>query len=74
MTNTVFPTFQTQYPILDFSSASRSGTLGFAKHRDFPVYRCRFSTSIFYKVTKKRATATFIKHIGTGTLERSVFS
>jgi hypothetical protein len=32
MTNTVFfPTFQTQN-ILDFSSASLSGTLGFAKH------------------------------------------
>jgi hypothetical protein len=30
-TNTVYPTFQTQY-ILDFSSASGSGTLGFAKH------------------------------------------
>jgi hypothetical protein len=31
MTNTGFPTFQTQY-ILDFSSASRRGKLGFAKH------------------------------------------
>jgi hypothetical protein len=30
MTNTIFSTFQTQY-ILDFSSASRRGTLGFAK-------------------------------------------
>jgi hypothetical protein len=31
MTNTVFPMFKTQC-ILDFSSASRGGTLGFAKH------------------------------------------
>jgi hypothetical protein len=31
MTNTVFPTFQTQY-ILDFSSASCSGTRGIAKN------------------------------------------
>jgi hypothetical protein len=31
MTNTVSAMFQTQY-ILDFSSASHSGTLGFAKH------------------------------------------
>jgi hypothetical protein len=39
MTNAVFPTVQTQY-ILDFSSASCSGTLGFAEHRtayDFGV-------------------------------------
>jgi hypothetical protein len=33
MTNIVLPTLQTQY-ILDFSSASRSRTLGFAKHWD----------------------------------------
>jgi hypothetical protein len=33
MTNTVFPTFQTQC-ILDFSSASRSGTLGFAQQNE----------------------------------------
>jgi hypothetical protein len=38
MTNTVFPTIQTQN-ILNFSSASRSGTLEFAKHCDFPVYK-----------------------------------
>jgi hypothetical protein len=34
MTNTVFSTFQTQY-ILDFSTASRTGTLGFAKALSF---------------------------------------
>jgi hypothetical protein len=31
ITNTIFPTFQTQY-MLDFTSARRSETLGFAKH------------------------------------------
>jgi hypothetical protein len=41
MTNSVFPTFQSQY-ISDFSSASRSGTLGFAKHPRYLSLR-RFS-------------------------------
>jgi hypothetical protein len=36
MNNTDFPTFPTQY-ILDFPSASRRKTIGFAKHSDFPV-------------------------------------
>jgi hypothetical protein len=37
MTNTVFPTFQTQY-ILGFSSASRRGTLGFSKNPNTQIF------------------------------------
>jgi hypothetical protein len=38
MINTDFPTFQTQ-SILDFSSASRSGTLGFAFNTEIFQYK-----------------------------------
>jgi hypothetical protein len=37
MANTVFPTFQTPY-ILDFSSASRWVTLGFAKRFCYVIF------------------------------------
>jgi hypothetical protein len=41
MTNAVFPTFLNSISNLDFSSASHSGTLGFAKHLNFPLEKVK---------------------------------
>jgi hypothetical protein len=64
MTNTVLPTFQTQY-ILDFSSASRRGTLGFAEHffqyKDVAsvlyIYRYHNRDEAALKYAKKKASS-----------------
>jgi hypothetical protein len=79
MTNTVFTTFQTQY-ILDFSSASRSGTLGFAKHEIFTSkdvasvlkYRVTFwaNSSLIFHIA---LNSGYTRHLsGTAKLQRYI--
>jgi hypothetical protein len=57
MANTVFPTFQTQY-ILDFSSASRSGTLGLPNTEIFPSK----DVASDFSIVTRCGTLRFEKH------------